>query len=1127
MIVIPEVDAELERYYNDPDVVLNVSQAAVITSMPRLQDVQAHLTAFIDSLREGLLQLWAMPHAQAVKRFGQLGLNKKNNGIRAGALWGMVPVANQESKGLARVQNRAALRAIVDSGLLPEAECGTTKFKGSDGVARFLARQPQAAQRHFFGALLQPGCDLDTILRLGQGCRLGLMELRQQLGRASSAEDALRVIADEAAANLAVGVASSGRQEGRVYAPIWFASYLAAQGVWLLPLSFSERLLQSYPAWARPLQMWLAFPKPLHPMCECLMRDFLAGARQADANVISVALAMAASSDIWRAGGLRAGPLIGYKRHVQMSGRSAHQRSWAANRLWDAQIHHFGEAVNQHPDSHAFVLGKRLVSKGTRPFNWIHTPNPKSMKRFNRFFDEQPQRFPDWLIRWAEHLEELLPLFRVGSLREKINSLDLWLLYLTSQRNPPTTFAEVSRQLHVHSRTADAFQCFRKFLLGNYPDSASRHVTYAMATLRQAWALSAQLQGFDAELSNPFEAGDSPFEQQARNSRTTRSALDARVLEIIARENLKDEMAFARTVGDKHRLCWREVRHPKTGALVKVFFPAAPVVVHAILHSGMRGMQAAWLDSGEGDEFAIDFETMRRVPNPSPSARKGRNEGFFRLCEILGDTREHVLGMYINSGKSGAHEVPWIHPDLVKPIRELIEFQLFWFPIAKPVPIDRDPGFESRFKPDRGDAFPLMRDPANGLGHPISRERIRSYWIALLEHCQPIVDEELGYHYPLLLLTGTPQFDIHSLRVSIITTLLDHGVPISVVQMLVGHKSPIMTWYYHDVTNYKVHSALQLALEQRKARYKDPHGMSAEAEAELADQHVTFRDETDYQGIEFLRQQRSVGGFIDVFAHGICPGGACEKGGQRILNGKYKPVWKPRACSGCRFRVTGPAFLNGLVQRANSLLWEIKASMLQEAEVHAQIEAEEDAGRAVTHLRSAARSEQERRDFLFNEWCLEVRTIDRSLDILKSEANSAATGGAVALLRNHDLQEVTVRFREVHQFELAQRVTHDARLVDGLIDLPPGVELYRDSVLHRIAHANDIDDYFYSLPLQTAKRALTLFGEILIAHTAGGDSLDGLIEGSLLIRDMPGLKDALETGFDEAGMLDPAVLTPA
>jgi hypothetical protein len=658
----------------------------------------------------------------------------------------------------------------------------------------------------------------------------------------------------------------------------------------------------------------------------------------------------------------------------------------------------------------------------------------------------------------------------------------------------------------------------------NFPESSAFYAVSAIPTLRQAWQLAAERDGFDARLANPIQAADSPYEQRKHNSRTSRKAMDARVLEIVARENMRDEMSFARNLGSKQPACWRELPHPETGALTRVFFPAAPILVDIILHTGMRGMQGRWLDTGEGDETAVDFDALREIGNTSSIAIRGRREGFLRLCTLVGDTKETVMGMWINSGKSGPHEVPWIHDRLLQPVHDLIEFQRLWYPLRKPIPIERDIGFDSHLKKFKGDSFPLMRDPINGLGQPISPARVRSYWIALLEHCQPIVDAELGYHYPLILVDGNANFDIHSLRVSVITTLLDHGVPVTVVQMLVGHKSPIMTWYYQDITNYKIHSALQSLLQRRKEGLNDPHSLSEEDQQNLTCEVITFRSEGDFVGAEMLQRHRQTGAFIDVFSHGICPGGNCEKGGEKFLEGKYKPVWRPRACSGCRFRVTGPAFLNGLVQRANSLMWEIKSSMRKEADINQQIESLEDAGRPVAHLRSGVRHEQEIRDAIYGEWCLEIQTIKRAEAALRGAAGTADVGSRSLVTGGYDVRQVDTRFREVHEFELAQRLSQDAVLTEGLIDLPADVLQFRDAALYRIAHANQISDHFYSLDPAEARTALNLFGEILVSNAKASENLEQLLDGSLLLSEIPDLQDALSTSLAEVKVDQQAAL---
>lgn len=1112
MIVLADVDGQLETHGSDEGSYLNTSASAVILSLPTGEDLKDLWGQFRQELKDHLLYLWSMPHDEVVKRFGLLGYSSNSNKLRGNNAWGLMPRAFAATKGLVRIQQQPAVKAIAAAGLVTAANSRTQRFRRPEGLADFLNSLPLAKQQHFLRTLLSPNESLEEVLRLSPGCTLGESWIEARLKEQPAVEAFLQELATKAASDAQLPVSSRSRQTAqRQYAAIWFAAYLAREGVWLLPLEFARHASKSFPQWMRPIQVWLSIPPTMREFCDRLMLDHLArkDAKTQDALVVSVATELAWSSTAWHAGAPSAGPLIGYKRYYLEEERKSEHRSWAANRLWDAQLTYYSISPDQHPDSHAFVLGKRLVTKGVRPFDWIRSPNRKNLKGYLRIYESPPAAFPQWLIDWADVLECLLPLFRVENIDLKIKPLNLWLLYLAGLSDPPRSFEEVSRARHINSGGTPGGACFHQFLAAHYPGSRSAHVTSAMSTLRQAWALASVQFGFASRLANPIDPGDSPAEYRARGARTSRTAMDARVAEIIARENMRDDMAFARSLGTKHKACWRDVRCPDTGELISVFFPAAPSIIHVILHSGMRGSQARWLDTGEGDEQTIDFEELRAIPNVHQTAQVGRREGFLRLCDTVGQTREQVIGMWVNSGKSGPHEVPWIHGDVIPVVRALIGFQSRYYPIVKPVAIERDLSFDSRLKKKKGDAFPLMRDPINRLGQPITMERVRSYWIALLEHCQPIVDAQLGYRYPLIGADGNPNFDIHSLRVTLITTLLENGVPVTVVQMLVGHKSPIMTWYYQDVTNYKIHSALQSLLQRRKQGLKSPTNLSLEEEESLTSDVITFRSEEDFEGAEMLKAHRATGAAVDVFSHGICPGGKCEAGGSRIAEGRYRPVWRPRACSSCRFRVTGPAFLNGLVQRANTLVWEIKGSMRKEAELNLQIEEDEDAGRPVEHLRSTLRQEQGLRDLLFNEWCLEIRTIHRAEAAMKEAAAGAEADAAHALTVSQDARQMSTRFREVHDFELAQRLAHDALLTEANLDLPADVLLYRDQVLHRIAHANKISDYFYALEPRLAREALSLFGEALVTHTSSPEELQQVIDGSLLLREVPGLGQAL------------------
>jgi hypothetical protein len=642
-----------------------------------------------------------------------------------------------------------------------------------------------------------------------------------------------------------------------------------------------------------------------------------------------------------------------------------------------------------------------------------------------------------------------------------------------------------------------------------------------MTDLRQAWEFAAGRDGFDGRYTNPFNPKyDSPIKTKARPDRTVRKALDSRVLDIIAHENLRDGMAFAKAMGD-HKTCWRYVRDPETGARVRVFFPAAPLIVHIICHSGMRGSQGRWLDTGEGDALVPDFEALSYRRNEGPSAIPGRSEGFLQLTELPGPNRQTVVGMWVNTGKTGPHGVPWISPELIQPVLDMIQFQERWNPLHEPIRCE-DPDYldEVRVRTEET-SFPLFRDPSSKLALPLTKSKVLDYWRALLVHCQPLVDASLGYHYPLLLKDNSLNFDIHALRVTVVTTLLDNGVPVSVVQMLVGHATPIMTWYYYDLKDAKVHNALQAAIEKRRESLKDIHAISESEEQGLIDEIVTLRSDDEFVGAKQFRFQREQGGFIDVLASGLCPGGNCATGGARLLEGRYGPVWRPRACSGCRYRVTGPSFLAGLVQRLNGLMFEIKTSMNKEAGINQQIEDAEDAGKPRPDLHSQVRLEQELRDKLFEEWCLELKTVRQCEAQLHKQGN-VASGSELILLNNNGMEGAELGFHEVHEFALAQTLVNGSRIVDGsAIELPANIEDYRDRILYRIAHANDLAKFFYALEPGAEKKALDSFGELLLMHAQSEEAIQDLIDGSATIQSLPHFASELSAVIEDLGLAVP------
>lgn len=1122
MKVVPSSDALLEEWPNDPGAWINTTDDILVLQMPTRSELQATLRRFEEELRTALVQLFSLPLRQVVDCYGLLGLNKRTVSDRNEELFGLRPQTNSGAKGLLRIRNKAILGAMSDARLKTKARWTVDKFLGPRGLAAFIHTLPLSTQRKLIAQVFGQDRELGDVLRLGQGQKLGMQMLREIVGQSGAVETSLQDLgkwlsneAEKSPRDCVKGISV------RSFAPLWFASYLAREGIWLLPICGVRSSVSFFPRWMKPVQATISVPAAISDLSSDVMSLHLANSdqRRADKLVFDVMIKLGLCSNVWMAGKPCAGPLIGFKKFVLDSGRSKTHLSWAANRLWEAQLRHFKAAPDCHPDAHAFVLGKRLVSKGTRPFEWVHAPNSKNTKIFRRItgVDQAPSEFPQVLIDFATELESMLPLFQVEAIELKIKSLNLWLVYLATLDEPPRSLREIKRYPHIVSapdarKNAQSFQGFLK----DHFNSGNRTAIDALPTLRQAWSLAALRDGFHEALSNPIDAKDTHSKAPARRPMTVRSALAPEVADIIARENVGDDMQFARQLGGKRNVCWRRIYREDEGEEVLVFFPAAPTLVQIILKTGMRGASARWLDSGEGDEFSVNSETRASEPNRRSSAEKGRSEGFLRLC-LLGDAeRSTVMGFYVNSSKTGPYEVPWISEDLIGLVEELIRFQSTNFPISGPVEIDNGVGFDSRFKVSKGASFPLARDPEYKTGHPISATRLSAYWEKLLVHCQPIIDRELGYHYPVVDDDGKPLFGIHSLRVTIISTLLDHGVPVSIVQMLVGHKTPIMTLYYHDVTNSKIHQGLQQAFEQQRRRRIEDLERDAASRETLANEAITFRSEAEFVGAQMLTADHGHRMPFDIFAHGICPGGSCDIGGAKIGGAKYKPVWRPRACSACRFRITGPAFLNGLIHRANSLMWEIKESVRKERSLNAEMIEKEDAGLPVEFLRGQVRKEQSFRDELFGEWCLEFRTIEQARSLQHEDLGEPSAGAAIIVKGGAD-DAASALLVEGHDLHLAQRLIEDAKIVGSKAELPEGAELLRDKLLLQIAASNSIQGLLHVASNAEREEAFHQFGALLTEHVEDPDELQDLIEGTTKIADMAALASAVADAGSRLG----------
>lgn len=435
-------------------------------------------------------------------------------------------------------------------------------------------------------------------------------------------------------------------------------------------------------------------------------------------------------------------------------------------------------------------------------------------------------------------------------------------------------------------------------------------------------------------------------------------------------------------------------------------------------------------------------------------------------------------------------------------------------PIVRPVrTIDnrRDVGNENHFPL----VYPLFRDPASVEVKAVSREKLFKWWAILLKHCEPIVhakrqkmlgDDVSRYHF--FDKQGRPIWDIHSIRVAIVTALLEMGVPPSIVQLLVGHQSPIMTLRYHAKDNQKTHDYIKNAWERRRLEAATAIA-NAGSEEELDDAIGGILggivEIGDNEALKFasdcLKNNANLAnseGPFSVFAHGICPGGRCSEGGDK-KGGYYQPVHRDRACSRCRFRITGPAFLPGIVMNANVIILELGRSTQKENDLNIQIREARSAGLHLGVLGTRVNQEREFRDELWKDWAAENQSVRQCSELMRGNDNLENLPQVIS--------DVEAHIRTEHNFNLIQSILKDSKLIAGAsFDIPDDLEAVRNDMVWDIIENNgDVAKYLLDLPKDQRRIVLDEYANLIenLEHksTNSNGVIAGLLDGTTQLPD--------------------------
>lgn len=730
--------------------------------------------------------------------------------------------------------------------------------------------------------------------------------------------------------------------------------------------------------------------------------------------------------------------------------------------------------------------------------------------------------------------------------------------FLIELKSPPISPEHSSR--HLINDYSDTGQTYRNYLRKRYISIESRNSR--ISEMHQFFAfvqdqLRAQLTAEDQAtfwFPNPI---DLKFDRFAIHYKagTTRKSIAADIMEEMRQLLVADDYTWPKQWDSD----WTNLVNQDTKKLHYVWCPSATLCLYTLLTLPLRSLQARILDSGEADACIFDFDTGNMIPNPNQLTVDNcldlsRREGFIQVIPSGLTADPELVGMWINVNKTSEHgyAIPWVSDDL----RRHLRYQREWISRYAPHPnmqtIEDAQGHRNtpqEWLDTSRRFYCLFRDPAvldrvHDKSLPVSKQKLMRLWGRLSLEVQNRINARAvnEAHRVRLVKPGTESdlypvasHDIHSLRVSGITDLLDRGVPLNIVsEYVAGHATYIMTLWYDTPTPGAVRRAMMQA-QERAGDSLGPLPRLLESEIdELKPYLISHPDfQGDYTGFDALQDNV---GLIQVRHSGICPGTRCEDGGL-TENGRIKPVPvgdRGPSCPQCRFWMTGPAFLLGQVIEGNQLIMKIRSKVASLATSREKIMDAEDAGdvRLADLLRGKNDIEERQLNNMLTEWWHRMRFYESSigkLDAYQQARNARETVKGVesiVLFKHHDEADVRFGFGTASELELKHFLSTCAEILPSFADEALSAHQDIELAVGKFLALNDeteLSSMFFKLEDSQRLTAANLTIELMLRSTVSPLDVSSLLEGKTQLKTLTNLQSDLKSLLSKE--ITPAVLS--
>ncbi|HDS1574813.1 TPA: hypothetical protein QEL19_001252 [Stenotrophomonas maltophilia] len=635
-----------------------------------------------------------------------------------------------------------------------------------------------------------------------------------------------------------------------------------------------------------------------------------------------------------------------------------------------------------------------------------------------------------------------------------------------------------------------------------------------------AIALDQRLIG-SLRVDNPVAEGDWIWKQAAPR-RTHRSAVGTDVLEF-CRELLLDrdgsgvptfgwpqsQSSLRRdwiVVDGAHSGKWPYERS-LPGGRIEIWQPTRALAIYLMLELPLRGFQVRWLDSGLGDEYVWDMRAARLVENDSALAEISRSFGVFRPLtnDVLSGNDQ--IGIYVTTNKTQmwnpedfrGFTIPW--PDAE--IYSILDIQREWCKVAATIfhteklRLSDD---DLNIKANVVDILPgfhvLFRDASSFAGgnRPVSSAKMEALWVLLCGEAQV---EWSRRGTPLRLLTQRSGgradakraiHDLHSLRVSGITSLYLKGVPVEIIsKYIAGHASIAMTLHYEASDPREIRRRLHAYQHRSESnsgrddarqlmeRLESGESLSPELLKEVFGQDAftrllmsnDFLTESQV-GIEAAKH---VSGSWVWYGDGICPGAKCSEGDE--LGGPVKGG--ARSCGNCKFFLTGTAFLYGQAHRCNELMYDLRRLGLERENCYAMKRQAAVGSKAYVNAQARIEEIDAHIEPKLSDWWARYQLLQKSI---AATERIAPQGGAQALTSDAPREDFQVSATVTNHVQLLKELSQSSDILNaGQENMGPVLEL--NSIINVVLSKCGIDPFLLGVPDSVGRATTTVVAEAM------------------------------------------------